>query len=169
MSRTVEEIYKELSKDFPAEAMTKDSSRGFALTSIKAQYVRERLNEVMGVNGWSSNTDVVNIDDDGNVAVKYALTLHFDQKSITRSAFGGAAKKEKGQTHGDVFKSAETDAMSKAASNFGIGNSVFKGLVDANNLGAAKRPTQTTAPTKSKSTFNRRKKSTSDSTVEDDI
>ena len=135
--------YTELSAEFPKEAMTADTSRGFALTSIKAQYVRERLNEVMGVDGWESQTDVVHVDNDGNVAVKMAMTLHFKDRSVTRSAFGGADRKKKGQTFGDVFKSAETDALSKVASNFGVGNDVFKGLVDAKTL-------STKAPAKGK-------------------
>ena len=33
---------------FPAEALSSDTSRGFELTSIKAAYVIERLNEVFG-------------------------------------------------------------------------------------------------------------------------
>ena len=33
---------------FPAEALKPDTSRGFELTSIKAAYVIERLNEVFG-------------------------------------------------------------------------------------------------------------------------
>lgn len=150
------DYYAELTKEFPKEAMTSDSSRGFALTSIKAQYVRERLNEVMGPDGWDSNTDVINIDAEGNVAVKFALTLHFPERSVTRTSFGGAKKKAKGQTHGDIYKSAETDALSKAASNFGVGNSVFKGLVDAKTLTLSGVKSGSTT-TKKRSSFNPKK------------
>jgi hypothetical protein len=144
------EIYEKLTEPFPKEAMTKDSSRGFDLTSIKAQYVRERLNLVLGVDGWSTNTDVVDRTDKG-VAVKMTMTLHIDGKDVTRSAFGGASVKTKGQTYGDVFKSAETDALSKAASNFGVGNDVFKGLVNAKTLTtkASTPAVKTTSTTKS--------------------
>lgn len=137
------ELYKQLSADFPAEAMTVDNSRGFPLTSIKAQYVRERLNEVMGVDGWSTRTEVVDRTENG-VAVKIEMTLHFKERSVTRTAFGGASVKSKGQTYGDLFKSAETDALSKAASNFGVGNNVFKGLVDATKLGKTSSKTSAT-------------------------
>jgi len=37
-----------LKAPFPAEALSKDTSRGFELTSIKAAFVIERLNEVFG-------------------------------------------------------------------------------------------------------------------------
>lgn len=146
--------YQALAAPFPKEAMTKDTSRGFALTSIKAQYVRERLNEVMGVDGWETQSQVVNIDNDGNVAVKIDMTLHFGDRSVTRCAFGGAKKKAKGQTYGDVFKSAETDAICKVASNFGVGNDVFKGLVNPETLetsGGKTAPTSSPAPKKTSS------------------
>lgn len=181
MSTELKDYYKELSMPFPPEAMTSDTSRGFSLTSIKAQYVRERLNEVMGADGWSSNSEVVRIDEDGSVAVKYSLTMHFPQRSVTRTSFGGAKKKTKGQTHGDTYKSAETDALSKAASNFGVGNDVFKGLVDLKSTSYKAKPTGVTknetpgGTAKSKSTFNRRSStnteevSTQDMPVGDDI
>jgi hypothetical protein len=43
-----------LPASFPAEALSADTSRGFELTSIKAAYVVERLNEVFGLcgSGW---------------------------------------------------------------------------------------------------------------------
>ena len=37
-----------LRASFPAEALSADNSRGFELTSIKAAFVVERLNEVFG-------------------------------------------------------------------------------------------------------------------------
>ena len=37
-----------LRTSFPAEALSADNSRGFELTSIKAAFVVERLNEVFG-------------------------------------------------------------------------------------------------------------------------
>jgi hypothetical protein len=40
-----------LKSPFPSEALSADISRGFELTSIKAAYVIERLNEVFGVCG----------------------------------------------------------------------------------------------------------------------
>lgn len=152
------DLYAKLAEPFPAEAMTVDNSRGFKLTSIKAQYVRERLNKVMGVDGWETNAEIVDRNANGDVAVRVSMTLHFAKRSVTRSAFGGASKKAKGQTFGDIYKSAETDALCKVASNFGVGNDVFKGLVDANNLGKmAAKPTskakKATTPKKSNDDF----------------
>lgn len=47
-------LYERLSAPMPPEALHEDSSRGFALTSIRAGYVIERLNLVFGLlgHGW---------------------------------------------------------------------------------------------------------------------
>ena len=50
-------IYEQLSAPFPKEALSEDNSRnkggkGITLTSIKAQWIKERLNKVLGVTGW---------------------------------------------------------------------------------------------------------------------
>ena len=126
-----DEIYKKLSAPFPMESMRTFQSSGYSSTTIQAQYIRERLNEVLGVQGWSTISEVIHSSEGGNVVIKMKLTLIFDGYGrITRCAFGGASPKNKNQSYGDIFKSAETDALSKAASNFGVGNDVFKGLVE---------------------------------------
>ena len=49
-----QEQVQALRAPFPAEALKPDTSRGFELTSIKAAYGIERLNEVLGLcgTGW---------------------------------------------------------------------------------------------------------------------
>ena len=52
---TMQDAFDEFKKDFPEEAYDTDTSRGFALTSLKAQYMVERLNDTLysnGVGGW---------------------------------------------------------------------------------------------------------------------
>ena len=46
-----DEQVQALRAPLPAEALTPDTSRGFELTSIKAAYVIERLNDVFGTCG----------------------------------------------------------------------------------------------------------------------
>lgn len=116
--------YKELLKPFPNEAYSVDSSRGFNLTSIKAQYVVERLNEVMGVDGWEL---VGNFEKEGNGVL-------FIGKLVLNDGFAGHSQLAVGYSDqkkniGDAYKGAMTDALSKAASKFGLGNEVFKGNV----------------------------------------
>lgn len=43
---------EDLIADFPAQAYSQDNSRGFPLTSVKAAYVFERLNQIFGLCGY---------------------------------------------------------------------------------------------------------------------
>lgn len=114
-------------KEFSGEALSKDSSRGFDLTSIKAQYIVERLNEVFGVDGWDARYDVVTLDPEKGCIMKCLLSAKVaGMNPIIRMAFGGCGPKK---NLGDMSKSAMTDALGKAASHMGIGNEVFKGKV----------------------------------------
>ena len=53
---------------FPSEALSSDTSRGFELTSIKAAFVIERLNEVFGPCGigWRYVHAPFEVPDTGN-------------------------------------------------------------------------------------------------------
>lgn len=139
------DIYKKLTADFPAEAMSKDMSRGFELTSIKAQYVVERLNEVFGPEGWKADYTVQLLDKEQGCIVKCVLIANYDEgkEMIQRSAFGGSEIKK---TVGDTIKSAMTDSLSKAASHMGIGNEVFKGKVKLGGAATSQSPVAKRTP-----------------------
>lgn len=131
------ELYAKLSAPFPAEAMTADTSRGFALTSIKAQYVVERLNEVFGADGWEAKPSVLFNDKEGGCGVQLSLIARYPGLlPIARHVISGSkAKKDPG----DLLKSAMTDALCKAASHLGIGNEVYKGNVKPPGTAPAKK------------------------------
>jgi len=123
--------YMRLIKDFPDDAMTLDNSRGFPLTSVKAQCVVERLNQVFGYDGWEQ----VGKFDQGQNGILYfgelrvgLINCSTEGKSwnASHSGIGYAVFKA---NEGDSYKSAKTDCLSKCASWFGIGNEVYKGNV----------------------------------------
>lgn len=125
------ETYNKLTEDFPQEALSKDSSRGFDLTSIKAQYIKERLNEVFGIWGW----EVVGKHEATTSSILYfgklivrVMSTDKDKSALIRvvESVGYSMVKK---NLGDSYKSAQTDFLSKAASFIGIGNEVFKGNV----------------------------------------
>lgn len=122
------EIYKELSKPFPKEAHSKDLSRGAnnPMTSIKAQWIVERLNNVLGFNGWAIDGDIYPSDNGFNF--KGYLTVFPNTDHEHKILAIGFAKH--GRNEGDSRKSCVTDALSKSASKIGVGNDVFKGNVD---------------------------------------
>jgi len=113
-----------LSKPFPAEAMTTDNSRGFALTSIKAQYIVERLNEVLGIDGWQHRGRFEKVEE--GVLFHGELVLDNGGQGIMQLGTGFSKDKK---NVGDSYKSAKTDSLSKSASLFGVGNDVYKGKV----------------------------------------
>lgn len=121
------DLIEQLKASFPDEALSNDDSRGFDLTSIKPQYIIERLNDVIGIGNWSL---------DGkweiNPSVEYVmyyghLTITLPDNEFKIETCGGA--KVLKDRFADAHKSARTDALSKAASHIMIGNDVFKGLV----------------------------------------
>lgn len=124
MTTKKSDIYKQLSTPFPKEALSVDNSRGFALTSVKAQYVVERLNEALGVENWTHGGTYEAVE--GGVIFKGVLTASIDGVVTTREAVGFG---KTSRVVGDMYKSAKTDSLSKCASQLGVANEVFKGLV----------------------------------------
>ena len=125
-------IMAEFKKPFPKEAHQKIAHNGF--TTIKAQYITERLNNVMdmgiGLTDWVFHPNKFEkVEGAEEMVCDGTLALQVGKKSFAKHASGGG-KKNKSNSWGDVRKSAQTDAMTKAASLFGIGNDVFKGLVN---------------------------------------
>lgn len=155
------EIYNILIADFPPEAMQPDKSRGFALTSVKAQFVTERLNEAFGFMNWSHGGEY-EVKDDG-VLFHGALIFTVNGKQQRQFGTGYAAFGPK-KLIGDVYKSAKTDSLSKSASQIGVGNSVFKGLIDASSLGKTATPAATARTRKKKATATTATKSKADPT-----
>lgn len=125
------ELYEKFKAGFPDEALSIDSSRGFELTSVKAQYIIERLNDVLGFQNWQLNGNFEE-DESGGVLFKGYLDLFLgdftgNREDLHRVSTVGHSDKKKNR--GDTYKSAKTDALSKAASYLGVANDVFKGKI----------------------------------------
>jgi hypothetical protein len=142
-----------LKAPFPAEALSADTSRGFELTSIKAAYVIERLNEVFGLcgTGWRYVHSPFEEEKGVEVVTEVALQYRCQEGGthpITWDGSGWAYRTDATQDwsepifacgghavgrgavpYTDARKSAVTDGLTKAASMLGIGHEVFKGLV----------------------------------------
>lgn len=126
-----------LNKPLPAEAVTPHPTKTY-LSSIKAIYVTERLNEVFGVVEWQIQTNFV-AQQDKMIVCKTILTI--PSYGIYYEAFGGNDNVDLG----DAYKGATTDAITKIASYMGIAADVFKGLnkgTASNTKAAQPQPTQ---------------------------
>lgn len=153
------EVYKKLAAPFPKAAYVADRSRmntktgrGIVLTSLKAQFVIERLNEVLGFMNWSHGGEY-QVQTDGSVIFQGALVVTINGKQNRFFSAGFGSKKT---NMGDTYKSAKTDSLCKCASQIGVGNDAFKGLIDPDTLElrGASKSTSTRKTTDKKETSN---------------
>lgn len=121
------EMREKLREKLPDEAVKPHPTKTY-LSSIKAIYVVERLNDVFGVGSWRLPSEVLGVDH-GMVVVR--AFLHIDDYNIHLEAFGGndngGEDNNKNFDLGDAYKGAVTDAFTKICSYLEIGIDVFKG------------------------------------------
>lgn len=117
---------KLLAKPLPTEAVSPHPTKSY-LSTIKAIYVVERLNEVFGVGRWSMRG--VNIVESSEKMVVVETEFSAPEYGIRLWAYGGNDNVDRG----DAYKGAVTDGLTKIGSFLGIGMDVFKGLHDKKN------------------------------------
>lgn len=135
-----QEVYDKLREPFDLSCYSIDSSRGFDLASLRAQYISIRLNEVLGFSNWFFSGRFEKSEN--GILYFGMLTIVVNGQAVTRQAvgFGGSKKND-----GDSYKSAMTDCFSKAASYFGIAEQAFCGLVNCDEIKKLKNnPTKPT-------------------------
>jgi hypothetical protein len=120
----MKELAQALAEPFPAEAIsfragatTKDKKSALALAYIDARNVMERLDEVVGMEGWEDNYRLTETN-----AVICSLTIRVFLKesifSITKEGIGMPSDIESD-------KGAESDALKRAAVKFGIARYLY--------------------------------------------
>ena len=115
-----------LDKPLPAEAIKKHPTKSF-LSTIKAIYVTERLNEVFGVGEWKIKTEYVaekQVKDNIMVVTKTIFTV--PEYDIYYECYGGNDNADLG----DAYKGSTTDALTKIGSYLGIGANIWKDIKD---------------------------------------
>lgn len=124
-----------LSKPLPPEAIG-DHPRIQGLSSIKPAFVVERLIEAFGNGGWDDRVTIVDRDSHSETwnagkhnekQVKiYTATVHLtftiEKYGLHKENFGGCDNVDLG----DALKGARTDALTKIASELGVGLEVYK-------------------------------------------
>jgi hypothetical protein len=137
------EMRDKLRAPLPEGAVTKHPTKTY-LSSIKAIYVTERLNDVFGVGAWQLRTDSIERSDGGTVVVKGTFSI--PKYGVYLESFGGndnGGEANKNFDLGDAYKGATTDALTKIASYLEVGIDVFKGLHGKNVKEPAKTETKT--------------------------
>jgi hypothetical protein len=128
-----------LRKPLPKEAIKQHPTKTF-LSTIKAIYVVERLNDVFGVGEWTISNEVISANDKW-IVVKSVFTVN--GYNIRIEQFGGNDNADPG----DAYKGAATDALTKIGSYLEIGIEVFKGLADKAKSETTTKTETTTAKT----------------------
>lgn len=115
-----EAIINELIRPFPAHAvkfrlgkLAKAAKRGMALAYVDARDVMDRLDEIVGVSNWQCRHEVAA---NGSVVCHLGIRIHGEW--IWKS--DGA-----GQTAVEPEKGALSDALKRAAVQFGIGRQLY--------------------------------------------
>lgn len=121
MEKVTEAMKAMLDKPLPEEAVKKHPTKSF-LSTINSIYVTERLNEVFGVGGWTTQVEVVDKSVGKTVMVVVKTTLEVPAYGIHYESYGGNDNADLG----DAFKGAVTDALTKIGSWMGIGADVWK-------------------------------------------
>lgn len=127
-----EEVYKKLREPMPPESIKPHPTKTY-LSTVKAIYITERLNNIFGIGGWDLEHTITDLTKNGDKPyVVMQGRIYFREYDLyTPFQFGGHEIEGKGTEPADGYKSAVTDIQSKCASLVEIAINVFKGLKDA--------------------------------------
>lgn len=126
----LKDIYEKLKAPFPREAYEEDKSRGFKMTSVKAQYIVERLNDVLGLGAWKLEGEFEKCNSGALFHGKLTIKIDDHLIEVENTGFSPVNTNKKNNNVGDVYKGARTDCLSKCCSWIGIANDVYKGKVN---------------------------------------
>lgn len=127
-------IYKELSADFSKEAVQfaskQDTKKGYDQTGVGYQFVVDRLNEVVGIDGWCMHWEILK-----EISGEFASgRLYYDiTVKMTITVLGNSKCSVGGHISGcyfDALKGAITNSLKKTASLFGVGRQAYAGQLD---------------------------------------
>lgn len=117
------ELQDQLAAPFdPSEVKHKPAmvkgNRALALHYVDARVIMDRLDAVVGVDGWSDEYEFL---PDGSCLCK--LRVRFGDAWITKMDVGGESEQP---DEGDRHKAAVSDALKRAAVKFGVGRYLYR-------------------------------------------
>ena len=125
-----------IKKPLPKEAVTQHPTKQ-NLSTIKAIYVTERLNDVFGVGSWTIKTNLIDkviektrTTSSGRERTEYTAILKTVFEVSEYGIYYECIASSVNDDPGDACKGATTDAITKICSYIGIGIDVFKGQHD---------------------------------------
>ena len=118
--------YAQLLKPLNPSRVAKRSQAGRSLSYLEAWDVKAHLNRIFGFCNWSA--EVIGADlafedhnekGQWNVGYKVVLRLTVSNAVYTEAAVGAATLPQRGEAHDMAVKTAESDALKRAAINLG--------------------------------------------------
>lgn len=121
--RPARDIQAELAKPFDAEHIKAKpqvvkGNRALASFYIDARVVQERLDEVLGIEGWTAHY----VDLPGG-SVRCELAVFLGNQWVTKCDVGSPSDQPDA---GDRVKAAYSDALKRAAVHFGVGRHLYR-------------------------------------------
>jgi len=126
------EQYEQLLKPLNASRVAQRNQAGISLSYLEAWDVKAHLIRIFGFGGWSADVLSADLafeekDEKGRWNVGYKvvmrLRIHADDFSedttYTEAAVGSSTQPQRGEAHDMAIKTAESDALKRAAINLG--------------------------------------------------
>jgi hypothetical protein len=131
-------IYKELIEPLPKEAIQKSegskTGKGYDTTGYGYQFIVNRLNDILGVEGWSYKYRVIDrmdgVSSKGTPRISVCVEMDLTIGETTKSMVGGHTS----NNYIDALKGAITNSLKKSAAMFGIGKEAYEKTIDEDNL-----------------------------------
>jgi recombination DNA repair RAD52 pathway protein len=121
-----ERQYAQLLSPLNESRVAKRQQAGRNLSYLEAWDVKAHLNRIFGFLNWSADVlesslafEEKNEKGQWNVGYKVTLALRINGASYTEAAVGSASLPQRGEAHDMAIKSAESDALKRAAINLG--------------------------------------------------
>jgi len=145
MSEALEVIYGKLSAPMPKESIQRASKamtrKGYDTTGIGYQFIVNRFNEVLGIENWWFDYEIVDVNNGefGNgkpfkdiaVAVTIWISYGWDAiKEVPLTVYRKCVGGHVASTYADALKGAVTNAFKKTAALFGVGKQAYEGTLD---------------------------------------
>jgi recombination DNA repair RAD52 pathway protein len=117
--------YEQLLKPLNESRVAKRGQAGRQLSYLEAWDVKAHLIRIFGFLNWSADVTTADLafesEKDGkwNVGYKVVLCLRVNGASYTEAAVGSATLPSRGEAHDMAIKTAESDALKRAAINLG--------------------------------------------------
>jgi hypothetical protein len=105
-------------KDVKFKPQVVQGNRALALGYVDARVIQDRLDEVLGVEGWQDDYECL---PDGSVVCR--LRLRIGDEWVTKVDVGGPSEQPDG---GDRLKAAFSDALKRAAVKFSVGRYLYR-------------------------------------------